>query len=100
MTRFWKHAVPALFAVIIVLWGAENVYFMNHASARAQKACAGQTSFFDGPNSYYWACSASKPAASRNRITTPCRCAARRQGTANPDFLLCMGLFSHFSVRR
>jgi hypothetical protein len=30
------------------------VYFMKQASAHAKQACAGQTSFFDGPNSYYW----------------------------------------------
>ena len=46
--------MPALLVVSTVLWAAENLYFMKHASARAAKACAGQTSFFDGPNSYYW----------------------------------------------
>jgi hypothetical protein len=54
MTRFWKHAVPALLVVSTIMWAAENLYFMKHASARATKACAGQTSIFDGPNSYYW----------------------------------------------
>ena len=54
MTMFWKHAVPALLVVISLLWAAENLYFMKHASARAKKACAGQALFFDGPNSYYW----------------------------------------------
>jgi hypothetical protein len=54
MAQFWKYAVPALLVVSTVLCAAENLYFMKHASARATKACAGQTSFFDGPNSYYW----------------------------------------------
>jgi hypothetical protein len=54
MAQVWKHAVPALLVVSTVLWAAENLYFMKHAPARATKACAGQTSFFDGPNSYYW----------------------------------------------
>jgi hypothetical protein len=54
MTRFWKHGVPALLVVITLLWAGENLYFMKQASAHAKKACAGQTSFFDGPNAYYW----------------------------------------------
>lgn len=58
MKRFIKHGVPALMAISIILWGAENVYFMKHASARATKACAQKeaswTVLFDGPNSYYW----------------------------------------------
>ena len=54
MTRFWKHGVPALLVVITLLWAGENLYFMKQASPSAKKACVGQTSFFDGPNSYYW----------------------------------------------
>jgi hypothetical protein len=54
MTRFWKHGVPALLVVITLLWAGENLYFMKQASGSAKKACAGQTSFFDGPNAYYW----------------------------------------------
>jgi hypothetical protein len=56
MQRFLKHAVPAFIAVSTILWAAENLYFMKHASARASKACAGKESkfsaIFDGPNSY------------------------------------------------
>jgi hypothetical protein len=54
MTRFWKHVVPALMAISIILWAGENLYFIKQASAKAKKACAGQTSFLDGSNSYYW----------------------------------------------
>jgi hypothetical protein len=44
----------ALLAVSSIMWAAENTYFIDHASAHATKACTGRTSFFDGPNSYYW----------------------------------------------
>ncbi len=54
MTRVLKHGVPALLVLIALLWAGENLYFMKQASPQAKKACAGQTSFFDGPNSYYW----------------------------------------------
>jgi hypothetical protein len=58
MKRFLYHAVPAFIAVSTILWGAENIYFMKHASARATKACAEKeakfSALFDGPNSYYW----------------------------------------------
>jgi len=54
MAQVWEHAVPALLVVSTVLWAAENLYFMKHAPARATKACARRTSFFDRPNSYYW----------------------------------------------
>jgi hypothetical protein len=46
--------VPALLVVITLLWAGENLYFVKQASAHAKEACAGQASFFDGPNSYYW----------------------------------------------
>ena len=46
--------MPALLVVITILWAGQNLYFMKYASAQAKKACAGQTSFFDGPNAYYW----------------------------------------------
>lgn len=58
MKRFLKHAVPAFIAVSTILWAAENLYFLQHASARASEACAEKESklaaIFDGPNSYYW----------------------------------------------
>jgi len=54
MRRFLNRAVPAFIVVSTILWAAENLYFMKHASARSTKACAGQTSIFDGPNWYYW----------------------------------------------
>jgi hypothetical protein len=58
MKRFMYHAVPAFIAFSTILWAAENLYFMKHASARATKACAEKDSkfsaLFDGPNSYYW----------------------------------------------
>ncbi|MEH2469371.1 hypothetical protein V1281_001379 [Nitrobacteraceae bacterium AZCC 2161] len=54
MGWYLKYGAIAFIIVSTILWGAENIYFMKHASARATKACAGQTSFFDGPNSYYW----------------------------------------------
>ena len=54
MKRFLNHAVPALIVVSTVMWAAENLYFMKHASARAKQACLAQDSFFDGPNAYYW----------------------------------------------
>jgi hypothetical protein len=54
MTRLLKHGVPALLVLITLLWAGENLYFMKQASPQARKACAGQTSFFGGPNSYYW----------------------------------------------
>jgi hypothetical protein len=58
MKRFLKHAAPAFIALSTILWAAENLYFMKHASARATKACtdkeAGFASILDGPNSYYW----------------------------------------------
>jgi hypothetical protein len=41
MRRFLNNAVPALIVVSTILWAAENLYFMKHASARATKACAG-----------------------------------------------------------
>jgi hypothetical protein len=52
--RFLKHAVPAFLVITTIMWAAENLYFMKQASAHAKKACAGQTSILDGPNSYYW----------------------------------------------
>jgi hypothetical protein len=55
MKRFLKHGVLVFIALSTVLWAAENLYFMKHASAHATKACAGKfSSIFDGPNSYYW----------------------------------------------
>jgi hypothetical protein len=58
MQRFVKHGVPALIALSTILWAAENLYFMKHASARATHACVHKeaqfAALFDGPNSYYW----------------------------------------------
>ncbi len=58
MKRLVKHGVPALIALSTILWAAENLYFMKHASARATRACALKdarlASILDGPNSYYW----------------------------------------------
>jgi hypothetical protein len=58
MKGFLYHGVPALMALSTILWAAENLYFMKHASARATKLCAEKESkfaaLFDGPNSYYW----------------------------------------------
>jgi hypothetical protein len=58
MTMFWRHAVPALLCLITLMWAAENLYFMEHASERAKNLCimkeARWTTLLDGPNSYYW----------------------------------------------
>jgi hypothetical protein len=58
MNRFLKHGVPALIVLSTILWAAENLYFVKHASAHATKVCAEKDSkfsaLFDGPNSYYW----------------------------------------------
>ncbi|MEA2887027.1 MAG: hypothetical protein QOD11_1387 [Bradyrhizobium sp.] len=58
MQRFVKHGVPAFIALSTILWAAENLYFMKHASARARQACVQKeakfAALFDGPNSYYW----------------------------------------------
>lgn len=35
-------------------WQAEHIYFIRHASDRAQRLYAGPTGLLDGPNSYYW----------------------------------------------
>ena len=58
MNRFLKHGVPALIALSTIMWAAENLYFMKHASAHATQACVRKeatfSAIFDGPNSYYW----------------------------------------------
>jgi hypothetical protein len=57
MKRFLKHGVPAFIALSTILWAAENLYFMKHASARATRRAEKESKFsaiFDGPNSYYW----------------------------------------------
>ena len=54
MGSYLKYGLIGFIVVSSLLWAAENLSFMDNASARAQKACAGKTGFFDGPNSYYW----------------------------------------------
>lgn len=51
-------ALKILFIVSMIAsslaWEFENIYFIRHASDRAQRLCAGKTGLLDGPNSYYW----------------------------------------------
>jgi hypothetical protein len=54
MGWYLKYGAIGFVFISSLLWAAENLSFMKSASARATKACAGKTGFFDGPNSYYW----------------------------------------------